>query len=91
MAHHTKETPDFLASNAMKMEPYPPYSPDLALSYFFLFGHVNMVRRDSVSADPGELVAEVGCSLDFLDRLNLIEVFRDWTEGRRRWLEMDGV
>jgi hypothetical protein len=35
-----KVSNDYIARNEMKTAPHPPYSPDLAPSYFFLLGYV---------------------------------------------------
>jgi len=36
-AHRSFKFPQFLAKNNMTVIPHPPYSPDLATCYFFLF------------------------------------------------------
>jgi hypothetical protein len=41
--HVAMMTQQFLEQNAMKRAPYPAYSPDLRLSYFYLFGSVKQL------------------------------------------------
>jgi hypothetical protein len=41
--HTAQKTLEFCQENRFEMSPYPPYSLDLALSDFFLFGHVKHV------------------------------------------------
>ena len=38
---HTVLSVHFLTENSMTPVPYPPYSPNLALSIFILFPHMN--------------------------------------------------
>jgi hypothetical protein len=42
--------------NAMERAPHPPYSPDLATSDFYLFGHVKQRLRGYESADQEVLL-----------------------------------
>jgi hypothetical protein len=38
--HTAKMSRDYIGLNRMTQAPHPPYSPDLALSDFFVFGYV---------------------------------------------------
>jgi histone-lysine N-methyltransferase SETMAR len=40
-AHTVQEWRTFCKENELRLAPYPPYSPGLAPSDFFLFGYVN--------------------------------------------------
>jgi transposase len=49
--HFSKATKQFITGNHIERVPHPPYSPDLALSDFWLFSHVKtwLVGRPSTS------------------------------------------
>jgi hypothetical protein len=49
--HTAKVILDLMELNAMKTVPHPPYSPDLALSDFYLFGHAEQLLRRYEFAD----------------------------------------
>jgi hypothetical protein len=49
--HKATVSQPFMAGNAMVIAAHPPYSPDLAPSYFYLLGHVKcLLRRGSFEA-----------------------------------------
>jgi hypothetical protein len=44
--HVAKRVKQFTDDNGLRTAPYPPYSPDLAPSDFFLFGHVKGLSEE---------------------------------------------
>jgi hypothetical protein len=49
--HTAKATLDFMECNATKRALHPLYSPDLALSDFYLFGHAKQLLKGYEYAD----------------------------------------
>jgi hypothetical protein len=44
--HMISQSQEFYEQNSLRIALYPPYSPDSALSYFFLFGYVNHYLKE---------------------------------------------
>ena len=68
----------------LNIEPlqHPPYSPDLATCYFFLFPTVNDHLRGKKFEPRGELDTAITEVLRTVTRDGLQHVFRAWVE---RW------
>jgi hypothetical protein len=80
----------FMVRNEIVIAPNPPYSPDLALSDFYLFGHVKGLLRGE-SFDIGEqLLLAVEGILRPLEKWTLTKVFLEWMKRLERCIETDG-
>jgi hypothetical protein len=69
-----------LPGNCLNISPHPPYSPDLAPSDFFLFGHVkHALERDEFPSEEALLTA-IHSVLSNLTGDTLRAVFAKWIE-----------
>jgi hypothetical protein len=71
---------DCINLNRMKQALHPPYSPDLAPSDFFLFGHVNGKLMGYRAETPSELRVRIRVVLAEIPRETLNAVFLEWME-----------
>jgi hypothetical protein len=60
----------------MKKNLHPPYSPNLASSYFYLFGRVKQVMAGLSFFKSKELLSAIGATLDGYENAILIAGFR---------------
>jgi hypothetical protein len=60
---------------------HPPYSPDRALSGFFLFCHLGEHSTRSESSTPNELEDIMIRTMKIFPRVILIDFFASWEEG----------
>jgi hypothetical protein len=65
----------------MKQAPHRPYSPDLAPSYFFLFGYVKGKLMEYRAETPSEVRARIRVILAEIPRETLNTVFLEWMDG----------
>jgi transposase len=82
--HTVNATLDFLERNAMKRVPHLPYSPDLAPSDFYLFGHVKQLLRRYEFADREALLHVIENILKGIKTMILEDVFLSWVERLRQ-------
>jgi hypothetical protein len=76
--HKATVSQQFMAGNAMVITAYPPYSPDLGPSDFYLLGHVKGLLRGA-SFEAGErLLSAVEGILKSLEKWTLTKVFLEW-------------
>ena len=88
--HVSASTRDMVKSLGAQILPHPPYSPDLAPSDFFLFGHVKRLLRGSVFGDESSLVAKVAELARGFSEILLCSVFDDWKSRLRNVSMSDG-
>jgi hypothetical protein len=69
---------DVVSQKQAKFAPHPPYSPDLALSDFFLFGYLKGETRDSFLQASDELLNAVRGLLHDISLQMLRNVFHEW-------------
>jgi hypothetical protein len=70
--------------------PHPPYSPDLASSDFWLFGHVKTSLVGEIFDAPEQLLEAITEILKEIQLPEVVAVFSD-SGGRVRWvLENNG-
>jgi len=81
-AHAALLTRRFLTDNYMTVVPHPPYSPDLALSYIFLFPKLKMKFKGRRFQKFEEIQAESQAVLNSLRENDFQERFKNW---QRRW------
>jgi histone-lysine N-methyltransferase SETMAR len=73
--HRSKAYENFFAENLILRAPNPPYSPDLAPSDFWLFGHLNAALAGQQSLGPDDLLTGVQECLSEIPRSRLKIVF----------------
>jgi hypothetical protein len=74
----------FFVENQIIHVPHPPYSPDLAPSYFWLFGHVKAGLVRQSLAEPEGLFEGIMAFLEEVQVSELKLVFHHWVQ-RIRW------
>jgi hypothetical protein len=79
---------DYIGLNRMKRAPHLPYSPDLALSDFFLFGYVKGKLVGYRAETPSELRVRV--ILAEIPQEILNAVFLEWMERLQNCVQVDG-
>jgi hypothetical protein len=74
----------------MEKAPHPPYSPDLAPSDFFLFGHVKGMLCGPAFGSSGEPLSAVGGILAPIEESILINVFHKWRKRFQKCINTEG-
>jgi transposase len=69
---------NFFQENHLGMAPHPPYSPDLAPSDFFLFGHVKHVLEGAEFPSEKDLLAAIHSVLSNMTGDTLRAIFAKW-------------
>jgi hypothetical protein len=62
----------------MTRAPHPPFSTDLALSDFYLFGRLKTTMKGYLFEDENELLAGIINELNKISREQLETVFQEW-------------
>jgi prepilin signal peptidase PulO-like enzyme (type II secretory pathway) len=75
-----KMTLQFMEQNLMQMAPHPAYSPDLALSDFYLFGYIKQLLSGCQFADQDFLLQAVSDISVGIGKITLESVFHNWME-----------
>ncbi len=83
--HKSKLTLDFLHSHGITIAPHPAYSPDLALSDFFLFGALKGNSQYLEFKSPEEIVLHIQKKFSTFSDDMLNNAFLEW-ERRLRWV-----
>jgi histone-lysine N-methyltransferase SETMAR len=88
--HKSKAAIQKIASMRVKVAPHSPYSPDLAPSYFFLFGHIkqNIAGQELLSAD--DLLEALREEFNYLSRPALENVFDEWLIRLQSYIDYGG-
>jgi hypothetical protein len=74
----------------MKSAPHPPYSLDLALSDFYLFGYVKRCLAGLSFEDADQLLAAVEGVLGGIEKVTLQAVFLEWMDRFRKCIATNG-
>jgi hypothetical protein len=74
----------------MKSAPYPPYSPDLAVSDFYLFGYVKRCVAGLSFEDADQLPAAVEGVLEGIEKVTLQAAFLEWMDRSRKCIATNG-
>jgi hypothetical protein len=82
--HTAKVTLGFMEHKAMKRAPHLPYSLDLALSDFYLFGHVKQLLRGYEFADREAPLHAIADILRDIEKVIFENVFLSWMERLRQ-------
>jgi hypothetical protein len=88
--HFSKHSQKFFDDNSLLRLPQPPYSPDLAHSDFWVFGHVKSALHGSKFEGPDELLQGIHDFLNDVQRSELMMVFQYWIERVRWVIEQNG-
>jgi hypothetical protein len=74
----------------MKLAPHPPYSHDLAPSYFYLFGYVKRCLAGLSFEDADQFLATVEGVREGIEKVTLQAVFFEWMDRLRKWIITNG-
>jgi hypothetical protein len=74
----------------MKQALHLPYSPDLASSDFFLFGHVKGKLMGYLAETPSEFLVRIRVILSEIPRETSNTVFLKWMERLQKCVQVDG-
>jgi hypothetical protein len=88
--HTALRTRPFMAENAIKPAPHPPYSPDLAPSDFDLFGYVKGRLTGQMFESREDLFDAIIQILRSIPMEKLMEVFLEWESRLHRCIDIDG-
>jgi hypothetical protein len=88
--HVAKQTTDYMEQNGMKRASHLPYSPDLALSDLYLFGHVKRCLAGNAFEDADELFGAIQRILEGIEKVILQAVFLDWIGRLEKYIATDG-
>jgi hypothetical protein len=70
----------FIERNGMKSVPHPLYSSDLALSDFFLFGHIKEILSDCSFQSADDLLSGIQVILASIEKAVLLGVSAEWMQ-----------
>jgi hypothetical protein len=87
--HRSKASENFLAENSLIRVLHQPYSPDLALCDFWLFGHMKGALSGSQFPGPEDLLTGIPEILSEIQRSELKLVFHHWRERIQCVLDND--
>jgi hypothetical protein len=86
--HFSKTTQQLISENHIFYVPHSPYSPDLARSDFWLFGHVKTTLVGQRFEKPEECLEAVTKFVNEIQRSELEPAFSHWLE-RVRWVPVN--
>jgi histone-lysine N-methyltransferase SETMAR len=88
--HFSRVAEQFIAQDHISRVPQPGYSPDLAPSDFWLFGHLKNSLAGRMFDDSEELLDGTTSFLEEIQPSELHVVFSHWVERLRWVLENNG-
>jgi hypothetical protein len=88
--HTAKLSTQSFNEDRMKSAPRPSYSPDLALSDFYLFGDVKRYIAGLLFEDADQLLAAVEGVLEGIEKVTLQAVFLEWMDRLKKCIATDG-
>jgi histone-lysine N-methyltransferase SETMAR len=83
-SHPAKLSTQYFKANRMKSAPHPPYSPDLALSDFYLFEYVKRCLAGLSFEDTDQLLAAIEGVREGIAKVTLEAVFLEWMDRLRK-------
>jgi hypothetical protein len=86
--HTAWKTLKFFRENHQGIAPYRPYAPNLALSGFFLFGHLRHALERAEFLSKEDFLAAIHSILSNLTIDTLRAVFAKWV-GRMNWVALN--
>jgi transposase len=78
--HTARKCQAFCEENRLCLAIHPPYSPDLASSGFFLFGHIKHCLQAIAFPSQEELLAAIHETVGDIPQPSLEDVFQYWME-----------
>jgi histone-lysine N-methyltransferase SETMAR len=88
--HLAKCVTESMDYNELKRVLHPPYSPDLAPSAFYLFGHVKHQLQGHEFTEGAELVSAISEILTQIPTDTLVDVFDDKMRRSQRCMDIIG-
>jgi transposase len=88
--HVAKRIKQYLEDNNLKSAPHAPYSPDLAPSDFFLFGHMKRLLQGTEFQTAEEFLDEVVRTLADIPLETLMATFHEWLQRLQACIDGDG-
>jgi transposase len=88
--HFLKAIEQFITEYHLERVPHPSYSPDLAPSDFWLFGHVKTELVGQTFDEPEQLLEGITEFLNKIQTPEVVAVFSHWVERVRWVLENNG-
>jgi histone-lysine N-methyltransferase SETMAR len=88
--YFSKATQQFVTENRIGLVPHPPYSPDLAPSDFWLFGHMKTLLVGQTFDEPDQPLEPITEFSNEIQPLEVVAIFSHWVERVRRVLENNG-
>lgn len=89
-SHNAMITQEYLNKTSFKRVPHPPYSPDLALCDFGIFGTVKTHFEGKEFESESELFEELNDFFKGKTRDFYISLFHEWERRLHRCIEMKG-
>jgi hypothetical protein len=77
-----------MQQNAMRRDPHPPYSPDLAPSDFYLFDYIKQLLLGCEFTDRDSLLQGVREIVGGIEKATLGGVFCNWMERLNQSIAM---
>jgi transposase len=78
--HTAQKWRNLCEENGLRLTSHPSYSPDLALSHFFLFGYVKEHLKGMLFPSYEELLKAIGEAVTGIESETLTAVFEHWNE-----------
>jgi histone-lysine N-methyltransferase SETMAR len=88
--HFSKATEQFITENHIGRVPHPPYSPDLAPSDFWIFGHVKTSLVGQTFDEPKQLLEAITEFLNEIQPPKAVAVFSHCLKRVQWVLESNG-
>jgi hypothetical protein len=83
-------TSDYLKEFNVRPGSHPPYSPNLALSDFSLFGAIKGKTAGSEFRSAEQLLSEVAVITTFIPHITLANVSGEWEQRLQMRIDMEG-
>jgi transposase len=74
----------------VQLAPHPPYSPDLAPSDFFVFGHLKSMMAGREFDSPQNLIAWIKATFERISRSLIERVFEEWMDQMEQCIAHQG-
>jgi hypothetical protein len=88
--HFAKCVTEYVDHHSLQRVPHPPYSLDLALPDFHLFGYVKHQLQGHEFTEGTQFVSAISEILNQIPTDTLIDVFDDWMKRRQRCIDING-
>jgi len=83
--HTAKSTIEFMTHSNLTRAEYPPYSPDIAPSDFYLFGYMKRMLKGNCFSTRDELLNAITSILEGIEKKVLESILDEW-EKRLTWV-----